>query len=192
MFVNESALRFHCFCSCEKEIWINKKFFMALWSDDNFEILLEEKKSWTEASIGSWSESCAVIQKDWSFLPKGTARRYHKGIDILLSMNEEREKKVEENLFEEDYHLQKNNFLINDSFCSRFFFSFFFYLHRSCAWNDNSLSFSLRIFCFCLMSFHRFRLSPHPRWIYPKQKEKFIRMLRIAQKTWAFCKRAIW
>lgn len=72
----------------------------------------------------------------WRFRPQ------RRRIDILLSMNEGIKTEDEQNLSPLDYHLQKYNFMINDSFVpEEKKIILFSHIYHSCAWNDNSLSF---------------------------------------------------
>lgn len=60
-------------------------------------------------------------------------RKREAEIDILLSMNEGIKKEDEQNLSPLDYHLQKYNFMINDSFVPEKKLHTFSHIYHSCA-----------------------------------------------------------
>lgn len=147
------------------------------------------------------SAAAASASSAWSPRPLcGREKEKPRNWYIIEEEWEAWKKSWDENLYPVDYHLQKYNFMINDSFVPeifQFFFPFSVALARypichwsSCAWNDNSLSF-LHILWLCLMSFQRFfppcRLVSSD-WLCKRVKRNLLSAICwTGTKTCAFC-----
>lgn len=106
----------------------------------------------------SWAKT-EFSSAAWRFRPQ---RKRRKKLIYYWAWMRGTKKGDKENLSPLDYHLQKYNFMINDSFVPEKKIILFSHIFHSCAWNDNSSSFPYSLVL--LNVFSSFFSSSFSRW----------------------------